>query len=1368
MRMASRALARVPLPLLRLLLLAALLARVRPASAGSLTTWTDWQTPVVISRDFFGPAASTAAAPSTARNGSSSSTTGSWLWFLRDSDTVAGSALTPIGDINGDGYADYVSDASKGPVGSGRFGVVVFLGSRQGTADTCSDVIKEPVDNAVGCYGDVNGDGLDDVAFGVVDEEHDDDPSLAFVFGSANRSFPLAKDHVDGSNGFTLSLGHRFRMRYVGIGDVNGDNRSDFALATEIDIPWMGRKDVVVVLFGRNNWHPHWKMPTMKSIKNFFGPGYVMIPNYRLQQAHFELANSGGIFVDNDTKADLLLRKSDDSKEKVLFGSDSFVDNVMLSSVYKFCQSGNESPSLELGDVNGDGIPDMLTREQHGDECVFTVSRGIFSLLTTMHVPVPGMSILDRMCLDMTAAGRIMRLVRRGSCESAVLRSIGDIDGDRLFDYFFDGHIALGSQRNVNVSAGQGVSVISDLEATLSGFSSTGVGDINKDGVPDFAFAKVNETTHLWDIVVVTNSKWRNVMFPISKQGNSLGWLVVHTDFPVANCTLSLSSLGDHNGDKIDDMLVGVLGNSETGVRALVLLGPSLAQSTFTTNYTYDASSSVKPLGDIDGDGLADFGLETHATNERSRAFVIYGSRSISGGTVVDIDTMGWDLPDGYGAGRSANLTGVGDINGDGLADVVLDMAQCGWMRVLLGSRKRLAGLDDGVVLSPGQAYGIPFSEEDCNAWVVIRPLGDINGDLIDDFGVGLPFESNSKGHKLAGKIYVVFGSKAAGAWARKRSTGNVMRLDTTINTQRGTGFVVDGAILFDQLGSTFGSAGDINGDGVGDMFIGMPESLATAGQVYIVLGRNDSADCDSDTSACWRRRVDSASVFKMSEFTSTDGYQLVGSDRGSRLGSYVGKIGDIDGDGSDDIIIGSPVAETAGPQRMFSGSVIVLGSQQMRLVAPSWSSSLSRVSMEGSRSIKVPGISVWTRHCGAVGSASSSCKMQRNDPTLKYTVRATHEMACDWNFDDDVARACEPTVSREICSFSFEASWNSTCATLVARDDGWAHFDVAADFEGSNVALSIAVNNSHGNTAGMDLKYSLVQRSRTAAIIGGAVGGFFGLVVVVIACSVFGMFCYRGRLIKELYKWEPRVWHFEESLRPSARRDRQDYSLIAPGRVDMDFVLELYQRCPVPGYDIAKVDIIYSPHLEQAFENRVAQLQARAGNSAFAPSYAHDGSSDLRTNVVQRLAEMAGKTPEPAYPNVKLVPMWHGTRAEVLESVFRAGFANLATTDEGFFGKGVYSAYEARYASEVYSKGALLVNWVSFYSAYPVVDGDMDKLTGKGCYANYDAHFIPVHPATDEPGEQNFLACSQLSQAVFHELAVFEASQSLPSIASS
>ena len=61
----------------------------------------------------------------------------------------------------------------------------------------------------------------------------------------------------------------------------------------------------------------------------------------------------------------------------------------------------------------------------------------------------------------------------------------------------------------------------------------------------------------------------------------------------------------------------------------------------------------------------------------------------------------------------------------------------------------------------------------------------------------------------------------------------------------------------------------------------------------------------------------------------------------------------------------------------------------------------------------------------------------------------------------------------------------------------------------------------------------------------------------------------------------------------------------------------------------------------------------------------------------------------DPDFPAVKLLPLWHGTDPAIVDSICRVGYANLATTDGGFFGKGLYSAHEAEYAQRVYSKGS-------------------------------------------------------------------------------
>eukprot|EP00727_Mastigamoeba_balamuthi_P013681 m51a1_g8936 hypothetical protein (1547) ;mRNA; r:915616-920621 len=1387
------------------------------AAAGSATSWSEWATPVVLTQSLY------TSDDVTDTSGSSYAYTahGSWVWLLRDSDTVRGGDLESVGDVNGDGAADYACDVARAGgvplLGAGQFGVVLFLGANSsgggkagyvlpsqlnifdtnvqtvvipgaayksaadvtgdGLADlllTCSGrllllpghtgewptyVLPASLASmwagaagAVLPVGDVNGDGRADVALAL-----GDGASIAVVLGSRNRSaFPLGLAGVNGTNAFVLRPATLFQSplsfsaRVVGVGDVNGDRLADIAIDSRATVLSAALTSVTVV-FGRKAWSGFPDVALLDGVARL-GPGYALLG------AHYAPRNSAGVDVDGDRYADVLVLS--EAREAVFLGRADFSGSSLTNVPVAFCASPNVSGALAAGDVTGDGVPDLVSRRDGGGECVVDIARGAFAAPAT----AAG-------CVASTGGARVMRLVGDGPCANATVDPVGDIDSDGLVDYYFEGHVALGALRAVNVSAGEGTEVLSRLDATVSGYSATGVGDVSGDALPDFAFALSNASTGLWDVVVVASSAWRAILFPVSAPADRTGWRYIRTPFAVADCSLSLAALGDHNGDAHADVLVGVVGRSPTGVRALVLLGPALAQVAYRTNLTGDVGRAVSALGDVDGDALADVGLETHGLYERYRAFVVYGARNLTAGSTVGIDGLATALPDSYGPLRGANVTGVGDVDGDGLADVVVDMARCGWLRLLRGRRGGLGPLGDGgLVLSPGARYGALPAAQDCAAQVVPRALGDVNGDAVDDFGLGVPTESNALGHRLAGRIYVVLGNASAAAWIRAGAAGAVVRVDELVDAGARAAFVVDGAILFDQLGGIFGAAGDVNGDGVGDMYVGMPEALATAGQVYVLLGRNDSADCDADGTACWSRRVDSAGLLRMSGFAATDGYQLVGADRGSRLGSFVGALGDIDGDRAGDIVIGSPV-DADSPTRLFSGSLVVLGAQQMRLVAPAWPRGLADVAMDGSRSLRLPAVAVWTHRCGSVagdGSASGSggCTMQRSDPALTYTVGATTDgVDCEWIFSDDVVAACAPTATAgKGCAFAFTTAWNSTCAALVAAGAGWARFTVDEGFGGGGIGVRVAVNNTHGNTAGLDLSYSVTRPSKLAKIVGGSVGGFFGLVLLVVASGVVAVALYKRRLLRELTKWEPRVWRFDEALRPTAARAKpRDYYLLKPGRADVELVAELYQRCPAPGYDVAKVEIIYSPHLEQAFENRVAQLQARAGNAAFAPGYEHDGSAELRAAVAERLAGMAGKTPEAAYPNVKVVAMWHGTRAEALESVFRAGFASLATTDEGFFGKGVYSAYEARYASEVYSRGALLVNWVSLFSAFPVVDGDMPRLTGKGSYANYDAHFIPVRPASAEAGEQNYVACSELSQAVFHELVTFEASQNLP-----
>ncbi len=76
--------------------------------------------------------------------------------------------------------------------------------------------------------------------------------------------------------------------------------------------------------------------------------------------------------------------------------------------------------------------------------------------------------------------------------------------------------------------------------------------------------------------------------------------------------------------------------------------------------------------------------------------------------------------------------------------------------------------------------------------------------------------------------------------------------------------------------------------------------------------------------------------------------------------------------------------------------------------------------------------------------------------------------------------------------------------------------------------------------------------------------------------------------------------------------------------------------------------------------------------NLAFQPSWHLENGKDIRGNVMKRLNTFASKF-TPQLDSIKVVPLWHGTADSVVRNICETGFAALATTDDGYFGRGLY-----------------------------------------------------------------------------------------------
>lgn len=387
----------------------------------------------------------------------------------------------------------------------------------------------------------------------------------------------------------------------------------------------------------------------------------------------------------------------------------------------------------------------------------------------------------------------------------------------------------------------------------------------------------------------------------------------------------SVSGAGDVNGDGRPDVLIGAPGADSNGRRGsgsvyvvfgrptpgtidlrhlgsegFRIDGPQRALPFGLPEEEWDggigrgAGAAVAGAGDLNGDGLADIAVGAPASSASLRLFagsvyVVFGKRSSD---PVDLDALG---EGGYridgdrvGDNLGGEVTGAGDVNGDGRADLAMAKGSSGGYVVF--GKATSAPIDTRTLGAQGYAI-VAASRE--GQGLSMAGAGDVNADGRGDVLVGTP-SADAPGRPGAGAAYIVFGQNSTDA--------------ISLGALGPRGYRVQGAAPNEGVGARVAGVGDVNGDGRPDAgvsdAIGNEPSLDAPGRAYIVFGRPGTGTIDLRS-------------------LGTSGIRIDGTVEGGEFGTSIAAAGDVNGDGRNDVAVGAP--KLARGCRVETGSVYVV-----------------------------------------------------------------------------------------------------------------------------------------------------------------------------------------------------------------------------------------------------------------------------------------------------------------------------------------------------------------------------------------------------------------------------------------------------------
>lgn len=852
-----------------------------------------------------------------------------------------GSALGVL-DFNGDGFLDLAigvkESTSRGPIEFHFSGAVyIWLLDGLNTSENVqtSGIIREPgttsfkaISNRIssnnmgdietGCVssaGDLNQDGMDDLLI----SRTSDMGTLHVIYGDASLSL-LHTPLNSTSDGFTVTgaaLGDLFGFSCDSIGDFNNDNLPDIIVGAP------GNAGAAYVIFGTGT-----VVSTLsRSITELIASGEAMqIVSGDGYSIGFDTNGPGDL--NHDSIPDLMVTSSDYSETDsganfIIFGSSEHSNSTFVNTSsleidgFGFAVLGspevdNSNAIASSGDINGDGLTDI----------VFGSSSSILSQFSFTNAPTvsPSTSPTSFPSPSPSSSPTSSPSLSPSSSPSTS-PSISPTDSPTTPA---ETTVVLGDEDDIIISV-----PIGEFYGSAFQLNSLPTGDVNGDGMDDILVCSAyNENG-------VKNSGgcqliWGNasgisvnVPVPTGKASHGINFYAQTAVSDTLNYYFGYSSaMADLNNDSYCDIIIGAVDQSGEfiygqGVVWIVYGSDEMEDMLLSVDTelplqsnvrrargeegTLNFGSSLSTL-DYNGDGHLDvvIGAKSH-DSAKDEAYEYYAS---SGGVFVwlldgestseDVQASGDQVAptdvsafkaivntvsyQKLGDGEHGCLSSAGDLDGDGLEDLLLSANTAqnskGELLIVYGNdtnlrvRLPLDSTDDGFSIT-GDDNGDLF------AFSCTR-IGDFNGDSIHDIAVGAPG---------IGAAYVIFGTVNRPT-EQVRAIGDLVDSGDAVKITSSSGF---------NIGFDVSCGGDLNQDSIGDLLVSSSDfsyAAKTTGAVFAIFGKKSFSE---------EVQADSMTLHETGK-----GFVVYGSDDSDLNGNALIATGDFNGDGLFELVFGS------------------------------------------------------------------------------------------------------------------------------------------------------------------------------------------------------------------------------------------------------------------------------------------------------------------------------------------------------------------------------------------------------------------------------------------------------------------------------